>query len=117
MQQLDAANKIQLVVLFSTMGMLIVAVSNMVAGALSDKPPSRFGRRAIWIVGGAFAFMLSMIGASFSKGIVMLLIFWMIGQVAMNFIVVPMVAWIDYAPERQKGLASFAYGGFGYGSR
>ena len=112
-QQLDAANKIQLVALFSTMGMLVAAVSNMLAGALSDKTHSRFGRRAVWIVGGAFVFMLSMIGASFSQGIPMLLTFWMIGQAALNFIVAPMVAWIDYAPEQQKGLASSAYGGLG----
>ena len=112
-QQLDAANKIQLVALFSTMGMLVAAVSNMLAGALSDKTHSRFGRRAVWIVGGAFVFMLSMIGASFSQGIPMLLAFWMIGQAALNFIVAPMVAWIDYAPEQQKGLASSAYGGLG----
>lgn len=112
-QQLDADNKIQLVALFSTMGMLVAAVSNMAAGALSDKTHSRFGRRAVWIVGGAFVFMLSMIGSSFSHNISMLLICWMIGQVALNFIVAPMVAWLDYAPDNQKGLASSAYGGLG----
>ena len=112
-QQLDADNKIQLIALFSTIGMLVAAISNMVAGALSDKTHSRFGRRAVWIVSGSFGFMLSMIGASFSQGIPMLLIFWMLGQVALNFIVAPMVAWLDYAPEKQKGLAASAYGGLG----
>ena len=28
-------------------------------------------------------------------------------------IVAPMVAWLDYAPEKQKGLAASAYGGLG----
>lgn len=112
-QEIDAENKIQLLALFSTMGMLVAAISNMVAGALSDRTHSRFGRRAPWIVGGAFVFMLSMIGASFSEGIPMLLACWMVGQAALNFIVAPMVAWLDYAPEDKKGMAASAYGGLG----
>ena len=112
-QELDAPNKLQLVALFSTLGMLVAAVSNMVAGALSDRTKSRFSSRTPWIVSGAFAFMASMIGASLSTSVLMLLICWMIGQVALNFIVAPMVAWLDFAPDEQKGLASSAYGGLG----
>ena len=112
-QQLNADNKFALVALFSTMGMIVAAVSNMVAGALSDKTRSRFGSRAPWIVSGAFAFMLFMIGASFSPGIPMLLLFWMLGQAALNFIIAPMVAWLDFASDSQKGTASSAYGGLG----
>ena len=113
LQEIDAENKIALVALFSTCGMIFAAVSNMVAGALSDGTKSRFGKRAPWIVGGAFVFMLSMIGASFSQGIPQLLICWMIGQVALNFIVAPMVAWLDFADDEKKGTASSAYGGLG----
>ena len=113
LQELDAENKIALLALFSTMGMIVAAISNMVAGALSDATRSRFGRRAPWIVGGAFVFMLTMIGASFAQGIEMLLAFWMAGQAALNFIVAPMVAWLDFAAEDKKGTASSAYGGLG----
>lgn len=113
LQELDAENKIALVALFSTMGMIVAAISNMVAGALSDATKSRFGRRAPWIVGGAFFFMLTMIGASFSQGIPMLLACWMAGQAALNFIVAPMVAWLDFADDDKKGTASSAYGGLG----
>lgn len=45
-QKIDAPNKVQLVALFSTMGMIFAAISNMVAGALSDRTWSRFGKRA-----------------------------------------------------------------------
>ncbi|MCF7523095.1 hypothetical protein L3X07_06560 [Levilactobacillus brevis] len=37
----------------------------------------------------------------------------MVGQAALNFIVAPMVAWIDFAPEDGRGTASSAYGGLG----
>lgn len=113
LQELDAENKIALLAMFSTMGMVVAAISNMAAGALSDATRSRFGKRAPWIVGGAFAFMLTMIGASFAQGIGMLLICWMAGQAALNFIVAPMVAWLDFAEDTKKGMASSAYGGLG----
>ncbi|MDO1605169.1 MFS transporter [Lactobacillus sp. YT155] len=112
-QHLDAANKIQLVALFSTCGMIVAAISNMIAGALSDKTHSRFGQRTPWLVGGSFAFMLAMIGASMAPNIALLLVAWMIGQAALNFIVAPMVAWIDLAPKDSRGTASSAYGGLG----
>ncbi|MBO0451938.1 MFS transporter [Candidatus Enterococcus murrayae] len=112
-QQIDAENKIQLVALFSTCGMVFAAVSNMVAGYLSDRTRSRFGKRTPWLVGGATAFMISMILASMANSIPFLLISWMLGQIALNFIVAPMVAWLDLAPEDGKGTASGAYGGLG----
>lgn len=112
-QHLDPANKVKIVAMFSTMGMIVAAIANMVAGELSDKTHSRFGKRAPWIVGGAFAFMLSMIWASLTHSIPMLLAAWMVGQISLNFIVAPMVAWIDFAPEDGKGAASSAYGGLG----
>ncbi|KAF0433706.1 hypothetical protein GBO89_06555 [Pediococcus pentosaceus] len=76
----------------------------MIAGAFSDKTKSKYGKRAPWIIGGSFIFMLSMIGASLASNISFLLITWMIGQAALNFIVAPMVAWIDFAPEDGKGV-------------
>lgn len=112
-QQIDAQNKIQLVALFSTCGMVVAAISNMVAGYLSDRTRSRFGKRTPWLVGGAAVFMLSMILASTANSIPFLLVSWMLGQIALNFIVAPMVAWLDLAPENGKGTASGAYGGLG----
>jgi len=112
-QNFNAAHKVELVALFSTCGMIVAALSNMIAGALSDKTKSRFGKRAPWLLGGAFVFMLAMIAASFSPNIPVLLAAWMVGQAALNFIVAPMVAWIDFAPKDGRGTASSAYGGLG----
>lgn len=113
LQHLDAANKVNLVALFSTAGMIVAAISNMIAGALSDKTRSRFGKRAPWIFGGSIVFMLSMILASFATSVPYLLVAWMVGQAALNFIVAPMVAWIDFADKDSRGTASSAYGGLG----
>lgn len=112
-QHFNSAHKVELVALFSTCGMIVAALSNMIAGALSDKTTSRWGKRAPWLIGGAFVFMLAMIAASFSPNIPVLLTTWMVGQAALNFIVAPMVAWIDFAPKEGRGTASSAYGGLG----
>ena len=112
-QYIDEENKIQLVALFSICAMVVAAISNMVAGYLSDRTRSRFGKRTPWLVGGAAAFMLSMILASMANNIPFLLASWMLGQVALNFIVAPMVAWLELAPENGKATASSAYGGLG----
>lgn len=113
LQKLDSENKVAMLAMFAATGSIISAISNMVAGALSDNTHSRFGKRAPWIVGGGLFFMLSMIGAAFSEGITMLLLCWSIGQVALNFMVAPMVAWLDFAAHEHKGKASSAYGGLG----
>lgn len=112
-QQIDEVNKIHLLALFSACGMVVAAISNMLAGYLSDRTRSKFGNRSPWIVAGAIAFMLSMILASTANSIPFLLCYWLLGQVALNFIVAPMVAWIDFAAEDRKGSASSAYGGLG----
>lgn len=112
-QQIDGVNKIHLLALFSACGMVVAAISNMLAGYLSDRTRSKFGNRSPWIVVGAIAFMLSMILASTANSIPFLLCCWLLGQVALNFIVAPMVAWIDFAAEDRKGSASSAYGGLG----
>lgn len=112
-QEINGPNKIQLVALFSTCGMIVAALSNMVAGYLSDRTRSRFGKRTPWLVGGAFFFMVSMILASLAHHIPFLLFSWMLGQVALNFIVAPMVAWLDLAPADGRATASGAYGGLG----
>lgn len=82
LQVLDPENKIQLVALFASMGMIVAAISNMVAGALSDRTHSRFGSRTPWIMVGALCFMDSMVGALF------------LSQFRLGFIIFGVVAFI-----------------------
>lgn len=82
LQVLDPENKIQLVALFASMGMIVAAISNMVAGALSDRTHSRFGSRTPWIMVGALCFMGSMVGALF------------LSQFRLGFIIFGVVAFI-----------------------
>lgn len=63
---------------------------------------------------GATTFMIAMIVASTSNTISFLLISWVLAQIGLNFIVAPMVAWIDFASQEGRGTASSAYGGIGF---
>lgn len=112
-QNLNPANKVNLVALFSMCGMIVSAISNIVAGAISDKTKSRFGKRTPWMVVGASFFMIFAIASSFAPNVSVLLGCWMIMNVALNFMVAPIVAWLDMAPEGGEGTASSAYGGLG----
>lgn len=100
LQRLDSSNKISLVAIFSTCAMILCAIANMIAGYLSDRTHSRFGARTPWIMGGATVFALGMFFASFSTNVTWLFVTWMITAVALQFIVAPMVAWIDFAEEK-----------------
>lgn len=113
LQHIDASRKVELVALFSTVAMIAAALSNMVAGALSDRTRSRFGKRTPWILAGGLGFMLTLFMAAAAPNIPFLLVAWVLSSVALNFVVAPMVAWIDLAPEDNKGTASGAYGGLG----
>lgn len=113
-QQLDPDNKVELLALFSVCAMIVGSISNITAGYLSDRTRSRFGKRAPWIMFGAITFMIAMIIASTSNTISFLLISWALAQIGLNFIVAPMVAWIDFASKEGRGTASSAYGGIGF---
>lgn len=49
---LDEEHKIELVATFATAAMIVAAISNMVAGALSDRTRTRWGKRTPWLVIG-----------------------------------------------------------------
>lgn len=113
-QQLDPNNKVELLALFSVCAMIVGSISNITAGYLSDRTRSRFGKRAPWIMFGATTFMIALLVASTSNSITFLLISWVLAQIGLNFIVAPMVAWIDFASKEGRGTASSAYGGIGF---
>ncbi|MDN7144701.1 MFS transporter [Liquorilactobacillus mali] len=113
LQKLDGTNKVNLVAHFSTCAMILCAISNMVAGYLSDRTRSHFGARTPWILGGSTVFAIGMFLASASTSVLWLFVMWMVTAVALQFIVAPMVAWIDFAEKKYQSTASSAYGGVG----
>jgi MFS family permease len=101
---IDADNKIANLALVTTIGALAAMIAQPVAGAISDRTRSRFGRRAQWIVAGALVGGLALVGMSLANGVVQVAIAWTIAQIAYNFAQGPLSAIMpDRVPTRALG--------------
>lgn len=107
------ADKGAVLALVTGIGALGAMVSQPLAGMLSDRTRTRFGRRAPWLVGGALVGGLGMIGLGAANSITWLVVGWMVVQIAYNFAQGPFSAVLpDRVPSRKRGLFA-AIGGFG----
>ena len=102
--EIDPAGKASLLGWTVLFGALTASVVNIVAGALSDRTKSRFGRRRPWILGGAIGtsatYFLIWRAASSVDLFVAIIIF----QIAFNLFLPALVALLpDEVPDRSKG--------------
>jgi MFS family permease len=101
---LDPANKVANLAIVTTIGALAAMIAQPVAGAISDRTRSRFGRRAQWIVAGALIGGLGLVGLAFANGLVQITIAWAIAQIAYNFAQGPLSAIVpDRVPKWALG--------------
>ena len=68
--EFDSANKIVNLLIVTTIGSFASILAQPIAGQISDRTRSRFGRRAPWIVLGALAGALALVGLAFSTSLV-----------------------------------------------
>ncbi|GAA1924867.1 MFS transporter [Microbacterium aoyamense] len=101
--QINVAN----LAIVSTIGAFAAMVAQPIAGQISDRTRSRFGRRAPWIVLGALAGALSLIGLAFANSLVGFIIAWTLVQISFNFAQGPLSAIMpDRVPVRRRGTFS-----------
>jgi MFS family permease len=100
----DEANKVANLALVTTIGAFAAMVAQPVAGAISDRTRSRFGRRAPWMVAGALIGGLALVGMAFANTLLMIGIAWTMVQIAYNFAQGPLSAILpDRVPVRARG--------------
>ncbi|MFT4284025.1 MAG: MFS transporter [Protaetiibacter sp.] len=100
----DEANKVANLALVTTVGALAAMIAQPVAGAISDRTRSRFGRRAPWMVAGALIGGLALVGMAFANTLLMIGIAWTMVQIAYNFAQGPLSAILpDRVPVRARG--------------
>lgn len=116
--QIDPANKIALIPVFSAVAMIVATIANILAGALSDMTRTRWSKRTPWIVvcsilSAALLYLLSV-----CTNIASLLIVWAVYQAVLNAVVAPMVAQLsDRVAPRWRGTISSFYGvGMAFGN-
>ena len=104
---LDPAAKVGNLALVATIGAFAAMIAQPIAGQISDRTRSRFGRRAPWIVLGALAGGLSLVGLAFAGSFWGILIAWLLVQITYNFAQGPLSAVLpDRVPLKRRGTFS-----------
>lgn len=108
---LAPANKVAVFSLFTGISVLIAVVANPLAGALSDRTTSRFGRRRPWIFVGSLLMAVSLFIMWQAANLPLLFIGWCGIQLFSNFVLAAITATIpDQVPENQRGTISGIFG-------
>lgn len=92
-------------------GALFATVANVVAGRLSDRTQSRWGRRRIWIVSGTVIMTVGFVVMSLGPTLTVATIGWCIAQLGANMVLAPFIATIaDQVPKFQRGAITAGLG-------
>jgi MFS family permease len=106
-EQMDPANKVGILGIGNGLAALLALVANLIAGALSDRTASRFGRRRPWIFVGSIGSALALATMMTAGNVVMLLIGWGFFNITSNFIFAALGALVpDQVPDKQYGTVS-----------
>ena len=97
-------NKVANLAIVATIGGFAAMIAQPIAGQVSDRTRSRFGRRAPWIVLGTLAGALALVGLAFAGSLVGVIIAWILVQVCYNFVQGPLSAVMpDRVPRKRRG--------------
>ncbi|MET0725808.1 MAG: MFS transporter [Leifsonia sp.] len=101
---LDPANKIGNLAVVMTLGAFLAMFAQPIAGQVSDRTRSRFGRRAPWMVAGVLVGGLALIGLAVASTLFWIAVAWAAVQVSYNFAQGPLSAILpDRVPRRSRG--------------
>lgn len=95
----------------ATVGAVSTLLANPIAGALSDRTRSRYGRRSPWMAGGALLGGLSLIALGTGLDLLWIGVVWALVQFTLGTLQAALTAVIpDRAPVERRGLFSSASG-------
>lgn len=101
---IDPENKVANLTLIATIAAFAAMLAQPIAGMVSDRTRSKFGRRAPWMVAGALIGGLALIGMALANSLVQIAIAWTIVQIAYNFAQGPLSAILpDRVPRAARG--------------
>ena len=104
---IDPVGKAVLLSQVAIYGALVASVANLLAGAISDRTTSRFGRRRPWIFVGALGSVASYLMIMAADGMIGLMLGIGCFQLAFNMMFAALLAVLpDRVPDAQKGRVS-----------
>ena len=104
-------NKVVVLGLFTGIAVLIALIANPIAGALSDRTTSRFGRRRPWILVGGLLTAAGLLFLWRANNLTLLFIGYCAIELFSNCALAALTATIpDQVPEQQRGTVSGIFG-------
>lgn len=92
-------------------GAFASTLANPLAGALSDRTTSRFGRRVPWVVGGTLVGALGLVLLALVESVPLMILSWCLVQIGLNGTLAALTAAVpDLVPVEQRGLVSGVIG-------
>lgn len=117
MRELSGANAINDYGLIVGIGALFAMFGNPLAGRLSDRSRSRFGRRRTYFVGGMAVGLVSVTVIGFASTVPVILVAWCLAQLAYNAAAATLTAVLaDQIPASQRGKVAGIAGVCNYGA-
>lgn len=109
LERLDPAHKVRDFGLVNGVAGLLALVSLPLLGSWCDRTTSRFGRRRVWVAGGAVVFALGLAATGAQSHWIGVGLAWLVASLGMNAASVGLTATVaDRVPERQRGTISGA---------
>ena len=109
--ELDPVGKEASLGLISAVGAFFALVTNPLAGALSDRTTSRFGRRRPFIAMGTVGGVIGLGVVGFAPSILIALVGWAIAQISFNLVLAALQALLpDQIPHAQRAKVSAILG-------
>jgi MFS family permease len=106
-QEISSAHKVVAFGVVSGLGALVAVIANPLAGALSDRTVSRFGRRRPWIAAGAAGSALALVFLGGQHSVAGLILGWCLAQAGLNVMQAGIAAAVpDRVPVSQRGAVS-----------
>ena len=100
-------NKVVLLAVISLAGGIAAIIGNLLAGAISDRTTSRFGRRRPWILAGAVLSAISLVLLAITPGIALIAVGIILFQFCINIDIASLAALVpDQVPVRQRATVS-----------
>ncbi|MCS4277201.1 MFS family permease [Mycetocola sp. BIGb0189] len=116
-QELSPDNKEASYTLIASAGAIIALFISPIAGSVSDRTRSRFGRRTPWILMGSIGGGIGLLGIGSANTLVQVFLGWIVVQITLNFMGSALMAILpDQVPDKRRGLyASMLAVGMGIG--
>lgn len=109
LERLDPDHKVRDFGLVNGLTGLAALVTLPLLGAWCDRTTSRFGRRRVWVLGGAVTFAAGLLATGWQSHWVGVGLMWLVASLGMNAMSVGLTATVaDRVPERQRGTISGA---------